>query len=104
MKRAPKDARPGKDWLTFLRNHKEAIAAMDFFTGNTILNGCSLNTSATILETAHILALPSKHRPAEFPVPLAVESCLTHDLADSIIVRIGPRDADFAQWEARMAV
>lgn len=32
MKRAPKDPRPGKDWLTFLRNHKEAIAAMDFFT------------------------------------------------------------------------
>jgi len=36
MKRAPKDARPGKDWLTFLRNHKEAIAAMDFFTVPTV--------------------------------------------------------------------
>src|SRR5215472_2435388 len=36
MKRAPKDPRPGKDWLTFLRNHKEAIAAMDFFTVPTV--------------------------------------------------------------------
>ena len=23
---------PGKRWLTFLKNHREAIAAMDFFT------------------------------------------------------------------------
>ncbi len=32
MKRAPRDPEPAKRWLTFLRNHKEAIAAMDFFT------------------------------------------------------------------------
>jgi hypothetical protein len=36
MKRAPKDPELGKRWLTFLRNHKEAIAAMDFFTVPTI--------------------------------------------------------------------
>ena len=36
MKRAPKDPRPGKDWLTFLRNHKEVIAAIDFFTVPTV--------------------------------------------------------------------
>jgi hypothetical protein len=32
MKRAPKDPEPAKRWLAFLRNHREAIAAMDFFT------------------------------------------------------------------------
>jgi hypothetical protein len=32
MRRAPKDPDPLKRWLTFLRNHREAIAAMDFFT------------------------------------------------------------------------
>jgi putative transposase len=36
MKRAPKDPELGQRWLTFLRNHKEAIAAMDFFTVPTI--------------------------------------------------------------------
>jgi len=36
MKRAPRDAEPGRRWLTFLRNHREAIAAMDFFTVPTI--------------------------------------------------------------------
>jgi putative transposase len=32
MRRAPRDTEPAKRWLTFLRNHREVIAAMDFFT------------------------------------------------------------------------
>src|SRR5437016_5033663 len=36
MKRTPRDSEPDKRWLTFLRNHREAIAAMDFFTVPTI--------------------------------------------------------------------
>jgi putative transposase len=39
MKRAPKDPEPSKRWQTFLRNHREAIAAMDFFTVPTITFG-----------------------------------------------------------------
>ena len=39
MKRAPRDRGPGKRWLTFLRNHREAIAAMDFFTVTTVTFG-----------------------------------------------------------------
>src|SRR5215831_9921986 len=36
MKRAPRAPDPSKRWLAFLRNHKEAIAAMDFFTVPTV--------------------------------------------------------------------
>ena len=36
MKRAPRDPDRAKRWLVFLRNHREAIAAMDFFTVPTI--------------------------------------------------------------------
>src|SRR5258708_21797916 len=36
MRRAPRDSEPTKRWLTFLRNHREALAAMDFFTVPTI--------------------------------------------------------------------
>jgi transposase InsO family protein len=36
LKRAPRDPEPVKRWLTFLRNHREAIAAMDFFSVPTI--------------------------------------------------------------------
>jgi putative transposase len=39
MKRAPKDPDRAKRWLVFLRNHREAIAAMDFFTVPTITFG-----------------------------------------------------------------
>src|SRR5215472_12935551 len=39
MKRAPRDPGPRKRWLTFLRNHKEAIAGMDFFTVPTVTFG-----------------------------------------------------------------
>lgn len=39
MKRAPRDPDRAKRWLVFLRNHREAIAAMDFFTVPTITFG-----------------------------------------------------------------
>jgi transposase InsO family protein len=36
MKRAPRDPEVGRRWLAFLSNHREAIAAMDFFTVPTV--------------------------------------------------------------------
>jgi putative transposase len=39
MKRALRDPEPAKRWLAFLRNHREAIAAMGFFTVPTITFG-----------------------------------------------------------------
>jgi transposase InsO family protein len=36
MKRAPRDPERAKRWLAFVRNHREAIAAMDFFTVPTL--------------------------------------------------------------------
>jgi hypothetical protein len=39
VRRAPRPQDPAKRWLTFLRNHREAIAAMDFFTVPTVTFG-----------------------------------------------------------------
>jgi putative transposase len=36
LRRVPRTPDPAKHWLTFLRNHREAIAAMDFFTVPTL--------------------------------------------------------------------
>jgi len=36
MRRAPRDPEPAKRWLAFLKNHWEAVAAMDFFTVPTV--------------------------------------------------------------------
>ena len=33
MRRAPRNPVPAKRWLSFLHNHREALAAMDFFYG-----------------------------------------------------------------------
>src|SRR5215471_18437295 len=39
MKRTLRDPDLAQRWLTFLRNHREAIAAMDFFTVATVRFG-----------------------------------------------------------------
>jgi hypothetical protein len=39
MHKAPTDPELAKRWLTFLRNHREGVAAMDFFTVSTITFG-----------------------------------------------------------------
>ena len=39
MRKAPRDPVLAKHWLAFLRNHREALAAMDFFTVPTITFG-----------------------------------------------------------------
>jgi hypothetical protein len=36
MRRAPRNPESAKLWLSFLHNHREAIAAMDFFTVPTV--------------------------------------------------------------------
>jgi putative transposase len=39
MRKAPRDQEPAKQWAAFLKNHREAIAAMDFFTVPTLTFG-----------------------------------------------------------------
>src|SRR5712692_8048334 len=39
LQRVPRTPDPAKRWLTFLTNHREAIAAMDFFTVPTLTFG-----------------------------------------------------------------
>lgn len=39
MRRAPRNPEPAKRWLAFLHNHRELIAAMDFFTVPTVTFG-----------------------------------------------------------------
>jgi len=39
MRKAPRSSEPARRWATFLSNHREAIAAMDFFTVPTLAFG-----------------------------------------------------------------
>jgi hypothetical protein len=49
IRRAPRDPDSVKRWLTFLRNHREAIAAMDFFTVPTLTFGFPVAQSITAI-------------------------------------------------------
>lgn len=42
MKRSPRDSEPAQRWLAFLRDHREALVAMDFFAAPTITS-CALH-------------------------------------------------------------
>ena len=39
MQKTPRQPEPGQRWKTFLANHREVIAAMDFFTVPTLTFG-----------------------------------------------------------------
>jgi putative transposase len=39
MRRVPRNPEPARRWAVFLSNHREAIAAMDFFTVPTLTFG-----------------------------------------------------------------
>jgi hypothetical protein len=63
MKRAPRDPELARRWLAFLRNHREAIATMDFFTVPTVtfqLLYCFflLGTTGGRLFTSTLLGIP----------------------------------------------
>jgi hypothetical protein len=48
MKHAPRNPNLAKRWLVFLRNHREAIAARDFFTSFAVILAVR-NLSRTVM-------------------------------------------------------
>src|ERR1039457_4901064 len=71
MRRAPRNPEPAKRWAAFLNNHREAIAAMDFFTVPTLTFG--------VLHCFFVIAHERRHptQADELPQPLAERCCRT---------------------------
>jgi putative transposase len=74
MRRAPRDPRPAQRWLAFLRNHREVIGAMDFFTVPIAVRSMAIRPIRTSFQS------PWQNGVAE----LWVESC-RRDLLDHVI-------------------
>src|ERR1700733_9864547 len=55
MRRAPRNPKPVKRWAVFLSNHREAIAAMDFFTVPTVTFGVLYGFFVIAHDRRHIL-------------------------------------------------
>jgi putative transposase len=56
LRQAPRTPDPAQRWLTFLRNHREAIAAMDFFTVPTLTFGVVPRQNSVPVRKSTILA------------------------------------------------
>ena len=68
MKRTPRDPDRAKRWLVFLRNHREGIAAMDFFTVPTITFGV-LYCFFIISHDRRRILHPNQLRWCQIPLP-----------------------------------
>jgi hypothetical protein len=84
MPRAPRNPEPARRWKIFLRNHRDAIAAMDFFTVPTVTFGVlyvfsSIFGKSTSPFAAHLLCMSQ-----------LVGGCLS-TLTSSQVCRVFPR-------------
>lgn len=93
MKRVPRDPGPGKRWLAFLRNHREVIAAMDFFTVPTITFGVLYG----------FFVMSHDRRPIVQRDEASDELVDSAAVAGRVSVRVGPLVSDLrSRWEVRI--
>ena len=101
MKRAPKDPAPAKRWLAFLRNHREAIAAMDFFTVPTITFGVLYCFFVIAHDRRRILHFNVTKHPTSLWIVQQLREAFPFDSAPRFL--IFDRDAKYG-WEVSAAV
>jgi putative transposase len=86
MKRAPRDPEPAKRWLAFLRNHREAIAAMDFFTVPTITFGVLYCFFIIAHERRRILHFNVTKQPTSLWIIQQLRQAFPFDLAPQFLI------------------
>jgi transposase InsO family protein len=101
MRRAPRDPEPAKRWLAFLRNHREAIAAMDFFTVPTITFGVLYCFFVISHDRRHILHVNVTKHPTGSWIVQQLQEAFPFGSAPRFL--IFDRDAKY-QLEVPMAV
>jgi transposase InsO family protein len=86
MKRAPRDSDPAKRWLAFLRNHREAIAAMDFFTVPTVTFGVLYCFFVISHDRRRILHCNATRHPTSLWIVQQLREAFPFDLAPRFLV------------------
>src|SRR5262244_4236828 len=86
IKRAPRDPEPAKRWLAFLRNHREAIAAMDFFTVTTITFGVIYCFFLIAHDRRRILHFNVTKRPTSLWIVQQLREAFPFDLAPQFLI------------------
>src|SRR6266852_6678774 len=93
IRRAPKDPDPVKRWLTFLRNHREAIAAMDFFTVPTLTFGVLYCFFVIGHDRRRVLHFNITRRPASIWIVQQLREAFPYQWAPNFL--IFDRDAQY---------
>jgi transposase InsO family protein len=93
IKRPSKNSDPARRWLVFLRNHREAIAAMDFFTVPTLTFGVLYCLFVIDHDRRKILHLNLTQNPNAHWVALQLRQTWGYDQPQRFL--IFDRDANF---------
>jgi putative transposase len=95
VRRAPKNPEPVMRWKVFLRNHREIIAAMDFFTVPTL----TLNVLYCFFVIAHdrrrILHVNVTRHPSGLWITQQLREAFPYDLCHRYVIH--DRDAKFGE-------
>jgi len=86
VQRAPRDPEPGNRWRAFLRNHREAIAAMDFFTVPTVTFGVLYGFFIIAHDRRRILHFNVTRYPTEAWVVQQLREAFPYDSATRYLV------------------
>jgi putative transposase len=101
IRRAPRDPEPAKRWLAFLRNHREAIAAMDFFTIPPITFGVLYCFFVMAHDRRHILHFNVTRHPTSLWIVQQLREAFPYQSARRFL--IFDRDAKYG-FEVPIAV
>ena len=93
MRRAPRDSEPARRWKVFLSNHREVIAAMDFFTVPTFTFGVLYCFFVIAHDRRRILHFNVTRYPTSFWVVQQLREAFPYDR--SIEYLIFDRDSKF---------
>jgi len=86
MRKAPRNSEPARRWAAFLSNHREAIAAMDFFTVPTVTFGVLYGFFVIAHERRRILHFNVTRQPTSAWVVLQLREAFPYDSAPLYLI------------------
>jgi hypothetical protein len=95
LRRVPRTPNPTQRWLTFLRNHRQAIAAMDFFTVPTLTFGVLYCFFVIAHDRRKILVCNVTRNPTAFWITRQMREAWSYSPAHKFL--LFDRDAKFGK-------
>ena len=86
MRKAPRDPEPATRWTAFLSNHREAIAAMDFFTVPTLTFGVLYGFFVILHDKRHIMHFSVTKCPTSAWVVQQLREAFPYDVSSSYLI------------------